>query len=482
MEPHGRGEHENEDDSQQQQQNNNNNQRSRVRVAVSSPQHTPQPRRLRSSSFDADAAVSSAASAFEAMRSPSEVISHNNYDDDTAEPPSVGVAIGNNDNEESDDSADDADPLSEDSDESADDAYDFEFAICHDYLGQDGDAGVTASNCIAEASLDDVDDDEDDTDEIRFEHVVTETNDWDEVMNGPFALVFKALRGANKDDVMSLLKRAIVNVIQFEANLDVTVTKYTAAELEKVLNEHRVAVGNAMKDALKQNGYEDLIPYINLGNKFSLSTLILCFLHYAPTGCVRDENDEFNYCLDKQCCIHTMKSKIPTFLTNEDLHGWEKMLEWTHGGKCDFDWNSKIACLDLIPFLLDKKDSKAEMERQYEEVRKFFGLDSFYELMAISFCFMKLHIRLYEKVQEEKKEGTSNKKKLQVHVCSSFTAKYIFGYANGIEKFLNIFEMPHATLSFGFHPQALLMVSRSLKLLIVLSLCSKLTILFTRVS
>ena len=47
--------------------------------------------------------------------------------------------------------------------EDSDDA-DIQFAVNHSDVDQDGEAGVTASNCIAEVSLDDVDED----DEIIF--------------------------------------------------------------------------------------------------------------------------------------------------------------------------------------------------------------------------------------------------------------------------------------------------------------------------
>ena len=68
-------------------------------------------------------------------------------------------------------------------------------------------------------------------------------------------------------------------------------------------NKERLATGEAMKAALPLRDHAK----INVGQMFTLSFLMLAFLHFAPTGLYTLEL--FNCMPVVQCCIRTTHSR-----------------------------------------------------------------------------------------------------------------------------------------------------------------------------
>ena len=85
------------------------------------------------------------------------------------------------------------------------------------------------------------------------------------------------------------------------------------------------------------------------------------------------------------------------------------------------------------------------MREQYVEIANKLGLDSYFDLMAISYCLIKMHSLLFQKMN-----GTD--KKLQIHVASSATSWYMFGL-KGISKYYRTILALTYCMTFGFHPQ-----------------------------
>ncbi len=78
--------------------------------------------------------------------------------------------------------------------------------------------------------------------------------------------------------------------------------------METEFNQKRDDILKEMKAALESNDNEELAETINLASKFSVSTLIVFFLHYAPSACNPVDDDDCNFCrLDQvrqdHCCI-----------------------------------------------------------------------------------------------------------------------------------------------------------------------------------
>eukprot|EP00985_Skeletonema_marinoi_P006218 scaffold2696_cov144-Skeletonema_marinoi.AAC.10 len=256
------------------------------------------------------------------------------------------------------------------------------------------------------------------------------------------------------------LMKKIVEFIVFTERLDIS--EYdTAANLERALNQQRDEIGDAMAEALRNEGHGDLVSKINLGNKFSIMTLILFFLHYAPEGCVAVEGDKRNFCRSNQCCIHTMFTKLYNFVVNEYEKGPDKMKEWAYGGKREEDVSNRMAAVDLIPFLLEKMDKDSEMREQYCQVADYFGLESYLDLMIIPFCIAQLHIRLFEKAKLEANPGEELEERaqqLQLHFCGAASSLHILGLEKGMQKYREKLSIPSSVkVTVGPHPQCWLM-------------------------
>eukprot|EP00984_Skeletonema_dohrnii_P018464 scaffold8637_cov153-Skeletonema_dohrnii-CCMP3373.AAC.14 len=276
-----------------------------------------------------------------------------------------------------------------------------------------------------------------------------------DMREGGFQQRYDELANSDKTEHDGLL-RAIIHLVTLVEKGDFSkYSKTNIKELEDYLNMERGDIYQVMKETLIENGYKELAEQINLGSRLSILTLVVFFLHYAPTGCKPVDGDPPNFARPNQCCIATLFSKVPNFFLNEQSEGSDFMEEqnWRFGGKTDFHDESKMAVVDLMPILLEKKESEAEMVDQYSDIARKFGLDSYYDLMAIPYCLMKMHILLFEK-----NKGTTGQR-IQVHVASSSTAKQVFGFTQGMAMAKYRYKLigRFFVLTFGFHPQGLLM-------------------------
>ena len=273
------------------------------------------------------------------------------------------------------------------------DDKDFDYAISHDGFEQDDEVNGMLADCEHESGLDN-----DSKKMRRLKGVLKNADSMLEIVKGEFEKTYRRRAASKKErKVMKGLIKDILELIEFVEHVDIS--DYTGCQLEDELNKRRDTIGNAMVQALIDNGHRDLISRINLGSRFSLETLIVFFLHYAPIGCRSVVGDKWNYCDPNQCCIHTMMKKLFNFLVNEEVHSLEQMREWAFGGGQVLDKSAHMAAVDLIPFLLDKKDTEKEMREQYVDVANKFGLTSFYDLMIIPFCLVQMHVKLFEKRQ-----------------------------------------------------------------------------------
>eukprot|EP00985_Skeletonema_marinoi_P025183 scaffold18244_cov117-Skeletonema_marinoi.AAC.1 len=169
------------------------------------------------------------------------------------------------------------------------------------------------------------------------------------------------------------LPHAIIHLVTLVENGDFSqYSKTNIKELEDDLNMERGDIHQVMKETLIKNGYKELAEQINLGSRLSILTLVVFFLHYAPTGCKLVDGDPPNFCRPNQCCIATLLRKVPNFFLNEQSEGSDIMEEqnWRFGGKTDFHDVSKMAVVDLMPILLKKKESEAEMVDQYSDIAR----------------------------------------------------------------------------------------------------------------
>ena len=174
---------------------------------------------------------------------------------------------------------------------------------------------------------------------------------------------------------------------------------------------------------------------------------ILFFKHYAPVGCRHADDDVNDFCRPDQCCIHTMESKLYNFLCNE--HNGVDMEDYKYGGKKNKNQSHKMVTVDLICFLLDKCDKEVDMIEQYERYAELLQLDSFYELMAISYTLARLHLLLHRVCHPGKT--------CQLHCASSATAKFIFGFGTGPSKYLAVIMYLWYNVTLGPHAQVYLM-------------------------
>jgi molybdopterin converting factor small subunit len=148
-----------------------------------------------------------------------------------------------------------------------------------------------------------------------------------------------------------------------------------------------------------------------------------------------------------------MAKKLLNFFINEEKHGSHKMKEWQFGGRSDINKTMAMVFVDMWPTTLKKCDNEREMEKQYKKVAKAFGLDSYYDLMSISYVMMQMHVLLFAKVKEER----GGDGKLQIHIASAATNKYVFGNGPGVKKYLERYVSPNYEQSSGPHPQLWLM-------------------------
>jgi len=227
-----------------------------------------------------------------------------------------------------DDNGSDYSPHSNDTSPSSQDDKDLDFATSHDGFEQDDEVNVMLADCEQESGLDNG------SKKMRcLKGVLKNANSMLDIVKGEFEKTYTRRRAASKDKerkVMMGLMRAILELIEFVEHVDIS--DYTGCQLEEELNKRRDTIGNAMVKALIANGHRDLISRINLGSRFSLETLVVFFLHYAPIGCRSVVGDKWNYCDPNQCCIHTMMKKLLNFLVNEEAHSLEQMREWAFGG------------------------------------------------------------------------------------------------------------------------------------------------------
>ena len=272
-------------------------------------------------------------------------------------------------------------------------------------------------------------------------------NDSTHFAGGKFLEVHDELRKAPPNKLKGM-RKVVADLIRFVDATEKEVNDkggVTALELEKKFNKEKNQIRDTMKDHLPT----EMKPLVNTANRFSIHTLVVIFLHYAPPGWRPDKDDEHDFCSITQCCIHTMKSKLLNFLYNENKHGPEKMEEWRYGGKSDLDYASRMAVVDLIPFLLEKKSTMGEMEAQYTKYAEELKLNNYYELIAISYCFARMHLLLAR--------ASHRKEKCQLHVASSAAAKHLLGLQSGISKYLQKYLYSTFNITIGPHPQIYLM-------------------------
>ena len=116
------------------------------------------------------------------------------------------------------------------------------------------------------------------------------------------------------------------------------------------------------------------------------------------------------------------------------------------GERTEDTFSDKIGCVDLVPFTL-KKGTPAQLREQCEELAMKLGLESVYELFAISFNLMVMHALLHVVKYGEP---------MPVLVATSYAAKYIFGEV-GLGRFENSRHSPLMMVCFGLHPQGIMM-------------------------
>ena len=248
--------------------------------------------------------------------------------------------------------------------------------------------------------------------------------------------------GNGRDRVRQLTSRRIRLADKLEKEVKDNPDNYKTTEQidELIKDQNRL---------LQEFGYEMKrhLYDINFGNLFSRLRKVLEYLHYAPKPC--QAAGVFDYCHWMQCCISTDQTKIPYFLLNEqDGH---EMTEWSFGGmRDDINVTEKMGINDMICFLLEKKEKKADMIEQYEKYAQMLDLVSVEELIAISYTNFRISI-----IIQRLCHPNSNCK---IQVCSSYVAEFLFGYGTGIDKYLVVIKSDYGyTITFCVHPQHKLM-------------------------
>lgn len=233
------------------------------------------------------------------------------------------------------------------------------------------------------------------------------------------------IRKALQDDTISTIQLAC------DVITDPLKYKGKGKQYEDLFNKERESMGTTIQNNT-QKKYHNMI---NFGHKFSITLMLLMYLHYAPMGCFVEL---LNCMPELQCCIMTMQQSIIRYL-------WAEY----HGEKTTKTFNEFIKSVDMAPFTLIK-GTASDIKDQYEELTEMLKFASIYELFIITFNMMVKHAILY-KIQNPSSV-------LQVHVPSSWTAKYVFGYGKGHEKYCPTDLCSSIIkLSIGLHPQGWIM-------------------------
>jgi len=124
------------------------------------------------------------------------------------------------------------------------------------------------------------------------------------------------------------------------------------------------------------------------------------------------------------------------------------MSKYEYGGKTEFDYSNQMGVVDLIPLLLEKKDTDGEMLLQYQKYTDALKLNSIFDLMTISYNQQRNNILIARACHFDDKEF-----KFQLHIPSSATSKYIFNLGRGCDKYLNVYESAHYCITVGCHAQ-----------------------------
>jgi hypothetical protein len=123
--------------------------------------------------------------------------------------------------------------------------------------------------------------------------VIQNTDDAYQLRGGAFA---KHYDGLLKDETPPPgFKAFIIKLVKWVNSIELHAFG-TAKEMETKFNQKRDDILKEMKAALKSNHNEELAETINLASKFSVSSLIVFFLHYAPDGCNPMDDDDSNFC------------------------------------------------------------------------------------------------------------------------------------------------------------------------------------------
>ena len=158
------------------------------------------------------------------------------------------------------------------------------------------------SELCLEESLDNVDED---SKPAASGEVICNTDPTYQLRGGKFAEWYDGLLSA-PDEEQQPLKAFIIELVKWVNNIDLH-SFGSAKEMETEFNQKRDEIKENMIKALKMNDRGDLVETINLASKFSIGTLIVFFLHYAPEGCNPTADDDCNFCrLDQvsdHCCF-----------------------------------------------------------------------------------------------------------------------------------------------------------------------------------
>lgn len=155
----------------------------------------------------------------------------------------------------------------------------------------DEDVAYFTSECILEESLDN---DDGESKPAAIRDAIKNNDPTYQLRGGDFAKHYDGL--LKSDEVSSPeFKAFIIKLVKWVNSIDLHAFG-TAKEMESNFNQKRDEIKKEMVAALKKNGREDIATTINLASKFSIGTLILFFLHYAPSGCNPVDDDDCNFC------------------------------------------------------------------------------------------------------------------------------------------------------------------------------------------
>lgn len=155
----------------------------------------------------------------------------------------------------------------------------------------DEDVAYYTSECILEESLDN---DDGESKPAAIRDAIKNNDPKYQLRGGDFAKHYDGL--LKSDEVSSPeFKAFIIKLVKWVNSIDLKAFG-TAKEMESNFNQKRDEIKKEMVAALEKNGREDIATTINLASKFSIGTLILFFLHYAPSGSNPVDDDDCNFC------------------------------------------------------------------------------------------------------------------------------------------------------------------------------------------